>query len=65
MTSESSAGHQGNDCPQAKTTRRGTNAYVDMETCLDCGLVLRKECSQPLFPCLHVDKASTSSDQSL
>ena len=26
-----------------KVTRRGTNAYIDMEACLDCGTMLKKE----------------------
>lgn len=30
-------------CEHKNITRRGTNAYISMETCKDCGKILRKE----------------------
>ena len=30
-------------CLHENTSRRGSNAYVEMDTCKDCGIVLKKE----------------------
>ena len=43
---EPARGHQDQprgSCAHLNVSRRGTNAYVDMETCKDCGKILRKE----------------------
>ena len=41
MTSSTAMASAG--CLHENVTRRGTNAYVNMETCMDCGVVLKKE----------------------
>ena len=40
---EEAQDHTRGVCAHLNVSRRGTNAYVDMETCKDCGKVLRKE----------------------
>eukprot|EP00435_Cladocopium_sp_Y103_P041571 s980_g11.t1 len=33
----------GGGCPHVNITRRGSNAYVEMETCKDCGVILKED----------------------
>lgn len=47
------------ECPHSETTRRGTNAHVEMVRCKQCGKVLKKvsknptQCDKPMQECHH------------